>query len=138
MILYRIIQLTWGLPLNIIGAIAYFVLVNLFGFKIYKYRNMICAVVPWNFGGLNLGMFAIIGENCLNLLPHEYGHSIQNLFWGWLTPLVITLPSAVRYWYREIQIMRKIPLKTKYDDTWFEGQATALGTKAEKNSWSWL
>ena len=38
---------------------------------------------------------------------------------------VITGPSIVRYWYRELKYYRKglVP-PTKYDDIWFEGQAT--------------
>jgi anaerobic C4-dicarboxylate transporter len=28
--------------------------------------------------------------------------------------------------------------KTKYDDVWFEGQATELGDLANKDKWSWL
>ena len=135
---YLLIQLTWGLPLNVVGAIAYFILAKLFGFETRQFRNMLCVIVPWNFGGLNLGMFAILGDVNRQLAMHEYGHSIQNLYWGWLMPFVITIPSSIRYWYREYKIQKKIPLTTEYDDIWFEGQATRLGAKAESNEWRWL
>ena len=83
-------------------------------------------------------MFSIHGEKNYSVVPHEYGHSIQNLWWGWLMPFVICIPSAVRYWYREIRYAIGKPPKTKYDDIWFEGQATKLGKMAAENTWSWL
>lgn len=135
---YYLIQLTWGLPLTALGMLSYFLLVGIFGCYSYRYRNMICIVIPWNFGGVNLGMFAIHGEKNYSVVSHEYGHSIQNLWWGWLMPFIIALPSAVRYWYREIRYAINKPPTTKYDDIWFEGQATALGKKASVKTWSWL
>lgn len=135
---YYLIQFTWGLPLNILGLIAYIILVEGMKFSWYQYRKMICIVVPWNFGGVNLGCICIHGERNGNLVYHEYGHSIQNLYWGWLMPFVIAIPSMIRYWYREfLYAINKAP-QTKYDDIWFEGQATDLGRKAHNNYWCWL
>ena len=135
---YLLIQLTWGLPLNVVGAIVYLFFVKLFKFETRQFRNMLCVIVPWNFGGLNLGMFAILSDVNRQLAMHEYGHSIQNLYWGWLTPFVITLPSSIRYWYREYKTYKGIPLKTGYSDIWFESQADRIGAKAESNTWRWL
>ncbi|MBO5712210.1 MAG: hypothetical protein J6R47_05160 [Acholeplasmatales bacterium] len=43
-------------------------------------------------------------------------------------PFVICIPSALRYWYRELRYNRKgITPPTKYDDIWFEDEATKLG-----------
>lgn len=137
-ILYYLIQWTWGLPLTFLGALSYIIFVKILKYKTYKYRNLICIVVPWNFGGLNLGMFAIHGEKNYSLISHEYGHSIQNLWWGWLMPFVITIPSAARYWYRELLFKKGVPLKTGYYDIWFESQATKLGEKAKEETWSWI
>lgn len=136
--LYYLIQFTWGLPLTALGVLAYLILAEICGYYHYRYRNMICIVIPWNFGGVNLGMFAIHGEDNYSVVSHEYGHSIQNLWLGWLMPFIVAIPSAIRYWYREYLYYINKPPKTKYDDIWFEGQATKLGKMAQVETWSWL
>jgi hypothetical protein len=40
---------------------------------------------------------------------------------------VITIPSAIRYWYREIRARKGLKNETGYDDIWFEGDATRRG-----------
>lgn len=49
---------------------------------------------------------------------------------------VITIPSAIRYWYRELKYHRKglVP-PTMYDDIWFEGQATRWGQTYVDMDW---
>lgn len=43
---------------------------------------------------------------------------------------VITIPSIIRYWYRELKYNKKgLTPPTEYDDIWFEGQATKWGYK---------
>jgi hypothetical protein len=55
---------------------------------------------------------------------------LQNLIWGPLFPFVIAIPSAIRYWYRELKYYRKgLYPDTDYDSIWFEGQATKWGNK---------
>lgn len=136
--MYYLIQFTWGLPLNILGFIVYFFLGIICKYPIYNHRKAKYIVVPWNFGGVNLGMFIILGEKNKTLITHEYGHSIQNLYWGWLMPFVIAIPSAIRYWYRKILVKLNKKLTTSYYDIWFERQASELGYKANKNEWSWI
>lgn len=192
--IYYLLHWTWALPMNIIGGIICLIALCC-KCPVQKYRNAIEILVPWNFGGLEMGMFFIRGKDCPSVAPHEYGHSIQMLWWGPLFPFVIALPSALRYWIREFKTpkARRIFLsivlaaaalialivgilaavfgslfwavvaivffiysllligwgcfielpqyeikKTKYDDVWFEGQATELGNLANKNKWSWL
>lgn len=97
--LYYIIQWTWGLPMNLLGVIT-FLVARLCQWEYYWYRNAICIVVPWNFGGMEMGMFFVRGQDNESVSAHEYGHSIQNLWWGPLFPVVIAMPSAFRYWTR--------------------------------------
>ena len=136
--LYYLIQLTWGILMTLIGAIAYFIFAICLKYPTSKYRNMYCFVMPYSFGGMNLGMFAVYGEGDESVLSHEYGHSIQNLFFGPLMPFIIGIPSVIRYWYRELQYTFKKPPTTNYDDIWFEGQATSLGKKADSKKWKWI
>ena len=139
--MYYVIQWTWGLPMTLLGSIV-FLICKLCGCRTYMYRNAVCIVIPWNFGGLELGMFFVRGKLNESVCAHEYGHSIQNLWWGWLFPFVIAIPSATRYWYREFYTKFIYPKNRKrlprYDAVWFEGQATELGRKANQDIWSWL
>lgn len=65
-------------------------------------------------------------------MAHECGHGIQNIIFGPLFPFLVAIPSVIRYWYREV-IWRKDRERyfqlPKYDDIWFEGQATRWGDK---------
>lgn len=77
-------------------------------------------------------MFIIRGARCNNVLPHEYGHSIQNIIFGPLFPFVIGIPSALRYWYRELNSEK---ITTPYDAIWFEGWASKLGKNIEEGKY---
>ena len=138
--IYYFLQWTWGLPMTIIGLITY--VICFLWCRTYMYRNSVCIVVPWNFDGVELGMFFVRGKLNNSVCAHEYGHSIQNMWWGPLFPFVIAIPSAIRYWYRKFYTAYIYPKNRKklsdYDSIWFEGQATKLGKLAEKNYWSWL
>ncbi len=82
-----------------------------------------------NWGGVELGVFFVTNKNpSTHIKNHEFGHSIQNCYYGFLMPFLVCIPSAIRYWYREI-VQRMNPNKTlpPYDSIWFEGQATRLG-----------
>lgn len=129
-ILYWIVSLTWGGLMTFIGLIIAFVLL-LTGHKPYKFGYTFYFKVGKSWGGLELGgLFITDSTPSLHTLCHEHGHGFQNLWWGPLFPFVIGIPSAIRYWYREIKYHRKgkVP-PTTYDSMWFEGQASRLGEK---------
>lgn len=129
-ILYWIVSLTWGGLMTFIGLIVALVLL-ITGHKPYKFGYTFYFKVGKNWGGLELGGLFITDSNpSLHTLCHEHGHGFQNLWWGPLFPFVIGIPSAIRYWYREIKYYRKgkVP-PTTYDSIWFEGQASKLGEK---------
>lgn len=87
---------------------------------------------------MNLGAFSILGENSFSVIPHEYGHSIQNIRFGWAMPFVVAIPSVVRYWFREYRYSIQRPPKTGYYDIWFENQASKLGLEAQTDKWNWM
>jgi hypothetical protein len=129
-ILYWIVSLTWGGLMTFIGLIIALVLL-ITGHKPYKFGYTFYFKVGKSWGGLELGGLFITDSNpSLHTLCHEHGHGLQNLWWGPLFPFVIGIPSAIRYWYREIKYHRKgkVP-PTTYDSIWFEGQASRLGEK---------
>lgn len=128
-VLYWIGQCTWGLLMNIIGfLVALFM--QIIGKTPYCIGHTFMFYFGKGWGGLTLGAVIIVSEDCSpSTISHEYGHTIQNLIFGPFE-LFIGIASAIRYWYRELHYYRKgkVP-PTKYDDIWFEGQASKWGTK---------
>ena len=123
--LYYLISATWGFIMTFIGCAVSLVLL-IFRQKLYKFGNGWYFKIGNNWGGLDLGICFICGNDSdtHHLKCHEAGHGVQNIMFGPLFPFLIAIPSAIRYHYRNI----KKPT-TKYDDIWFEGQATKLGVK---------
>lgn len=127
---FRILSWTWGLPMTLIGYIAAFFL-RQFGYKPHKWGGNTFFIVGENWGGLDLGPITLIcSDHDDYMLDHEFGHAIQNCYWGFLFPFVIAIPSAVRYWYREIVVRLGIRRRSElpgYYDIWFEKNASNLG-----------
>ncbi len=124
---FYILSWTWGLPLTLIGAITMLVLI-IGGKKPKKWGYCYYVEVGKGWGGLNLGMFFITNENPTYITKcHEFGHGIQNCYLGVLMPFVVTIPSAIRYWYRRIRQNLGHKITTLYYDIWFEKQASELG-----------
>lgn len=126
--LFYILSLTWGLPLTIIGAIVFGVLIILGKTpKKWDYCYYICVGKSW--GGLEFGLFFIVDESeSDHTKKHEQGHGIQNCYFGPFMIFIVCIPSAIRYWYREI--IKKInpnKILPEYDSIWFEKQATEQG-----------
>lgn len=129
---YWLIQLTWGIIMNIIGFFAtIFSLIFLKG-KIHSNGfGIVTEVGSDHWGGVSLGAFALVcrckdrdSDIYDEIRMHEFGHSLQNLFLGPLFPFVVGIPSAVRYW---LEYYNK--LKEDYYAVWFERTATSWGTK---------
>ena len=98
--LFYIIQWTWGLPVNLIGGIVYLIC-KLLGRRQEKIGYAYYTFLPWNQGGLTLGLFIFMKDNhpnktwTYNTIIHEYGHTWQTLLLGPLYWLVIAIPSAI-------------------------------------------
>lgn len=133
--LYNVLTFTWGIFPNVIAAV-FIVPIFTLVFKIKKDpvrfetrygRWVFIGGDRW--GGLSMGNFIFMAKSAASgahTIRHEIGHSLQNILWGPLWLFVVGIPSFLRYWYRETPLYKK---KTNYDDIWFEGQATAWGTK---------
>lgn len=124
--IYYLLQFSWGLILNVFGAIVSFILLCC-SFKPYRYKYGYCFELPIDFG-LNLGIFFLVPINgSEHTKDHEYGHSIQNMYFGPFSIGSVHLISAIRFWIRAfLTKIGKTPT-TKYDDIWFEGQASYTG-----------
>lgn len=123
------LSFTWGLPLTLIGLIVAAVLLCA-GKKPKRHKACFYFEVGENWGGLELGIVFLTDKTPTEQTKnHEHGHALQNCYWGVLMPFVVCIPSAIRYWIREIQWRSGNPPKTDYDDIWFERQATEWGEK---------
>lgn len=132
-LIFYAIQFTWGLLLNVLGIfVVLFMLITLH--KPHRFGPSIYFVCKKAEGfGFEAGVFFVVGADCeddMGLKCHEAGHGIQNMMFGPLMLFIVSIPSLIRYWYREFKYYRKgLEPKTDYDDIWFEGQATRLGFK---------
>lgn len=126
------LSLTWGLIMTLIGLITTLFLMCC-GYRPKRNVYGWYTEIGSNFGGLDLGPFCIVNTNpSRHLLNHEFGHAIQNCYLGPLFPFIVAIPSATRYWYREIVVRtgrKKAAELPSYDAIWFEGGATKLGNE---------
>lgn len=133
---FYIIQWTWGIVMNIFGALCIF-FAWITGEKIYRCGPFVYAYsrVCKNCA-FEAGMFFILGYGCESSGPHEIGHSLQNLVFGPFMPFIVSIPSAIRFWYREYKKSKgegsSLP---PYDSIWIEGTATKYGTKYFGEMW---
>ena len=128
--LYWFLSLTWGAIMTLIGLIATAILLC-FGYRLKRNIYGWSIEVGGEFGGVSFGPVCVVSTNPdRDLLNHEFGHSIQNCWFGPLFPFVVAIPSFVRYWYREYLVLvkkKKYSQLPDYDAVWFEGGATKLG-----------
>lgn len=129
-VLFYLLSFTWGLLWTTIGLLAALVIVIVFRkeVKVTKFQGRLrIHFEKRDFGGASLGVVIITsGDFDIELIRHELGHTVQSAWFGPLFIPLIAIPSWIRCQYR---MRTKKPLKTEYDDIWFEGQATRLGNK---------
>jgi hypothetical protein len=127
--LFYLIQFTWGLAVNLLSVIAFFIM-KIKGYESERFYNAIITYVPSDTprGAIALGVFIFITykagvprENFLNrdISIHEYGHSFQVMMLGALYWFIIGIPSLI--WaqcfaaYRE---KNNISYYSIYTETW--------------------
>lgn len=128
-ILYYILNFTWGLPMTLIGLTVALVLV-ICNQKPKCHGGCIYFSIGKSWGGINLGfVFLTDSSEIPYILTHEFGHSVQNAYFGFLMPIIVGIPSLIRCSYRTIGEKMGHKFKTGYYDIWFEKQASELGYK---------
>ncbi len=127
--LFYILSFTWGAMYTFAGLFVALVMI-ITGHKPKKWGyGWFFEVGKKSWGGASWGFIFLKDKyDSRRIKNHEFGHAIQNCFFGpFMIPLV-TLPSTLRYWFRRLQEKSGHLPKTAYDDIWFENQATRLGT----------
>ena len=123
------LSFTWGLPSTAIGILVGLVLC-ITGHKPENWMYCDHFSIGKDWGGVSFGFIFITNENAsMHIRNHEHGHALQNCVFGPLMLFIVDIPSAIRYWYRRYITKKGGSLKKAYDDIWFEGQATKLGTE---------
>lgn len=130
-ILFYILTYTWGILQTIIGLfVAGFLLI----FKKAEIKKDIdnteiiyLKLKQRKSYSFSIGTTIVCGFKDRDVIRHELGHSIQNAIFGPFAIFIVSIPSAIRYWYRELKIRKKKELKTGYYDIWFESSANELG-----------
>ena len=117
--------LIWNFPMAEIGLIVALIC-KLCGCKIEPVGHGFMIYVGSHWGGFELGgMFAVRDKtSTFHVTQHEYGHMVQQMYFGPLQLFLVCIPSAIRYWYFRLTPNKKHP---DYDSIWFEKQATKLG-----------
>ncbi len=134
-ILFYLVQWTWGLPVNIVGGVAYIICTKILKLSHSKFGYANIVYVPWNQGGLSMGCFIFMRANhesaewTYNTRIHEYGHTWQCLLLGPLYYLVVALPSVV--WCNCFANYRK-KNNVSYYKLYCEAWANAWGQKFTK------
>lgn len=127
--LYFFLSLTWGIITTLAGFFTALVMLAT-GHKPRRWGYAWYFEVGKNWGGASLGPVFIKDRtnDSAHLKNHEFGHSIQNCYFGPLMPFIVGLPSSTRYRLRRFKekVLKKSP-KTPYDSVWFESQASRLG-----------
>ena len=125
--LFYAASFTWGIIMTLIGCVVAVILI-IAGHRPKKYGYCWCFEVGNGWGGVSLGPFFIVKKNASeHTKSHEHGHSIQSCYLGPLMPFVVSMPSAIRYWYRNLRRKINKPCKTGYYDIWFEKDASLTG-----------
>ncbi len=133
--LYYILSYTWGIITTTIGWIVY-LFTRIFLFKIIKEHGRFgpCCYVMLgnNWGGLEMGTTFLIADEMgdkwtLHTKCHECGHTFQNALLGPFAIFLSFIPSFIRYWYQTVAKKKNKKVKP-YDQIWFEGSATTIGT----------
>lgn len=130
LIVFYILSFTWGAITSLIGLLLLIPFLITKRFKTFHGR--LYGIFPKCFGsgwGFEMGCFFFIAHDCddyQDLKSHECGHGFQNILWGPLMLFVISIPSMIRFWYREYLIKKGKTLKP-YESIWFERQASQWG-----------
>lgn len=127
--LFYLLSFIWGLPMTLVGCIvAAFLL--MIGKKPNRIGYCYHFIVGEKWGGVSFGPVMVTSANpSERTKAHEHGHALQNCKYGPFM-IIISIMSATRYWYRTLKYHRKgLNPPTAYDDVWYEGNATKIGTE---------
>ncbi len=141
-VFFYAVQWTWCLPVNIVGLIAYLICTKIKGYKTQKFGYANIVYMPWNQGGLSMGLFIFMREDhpdkewTYNTRIHEYGHTWQCLLLGPLYYPVVAIPSMI--WcncFKKYREKNNVSYYKLYCESWANswGEKFSQMKRVEKN-----
>ena len=134
--LYLLCQWTWGLPQNLVGG-AIYLYYRLRGCPHFRYQGAKGVIWTNRTGSMSMGSFLFLYHSWTpadkTLLEHEYGHTIQSLFFGPLYLLTVGLPSIVWAGTPALKALRR-KRHISYYSVYPEKQASSLGARFAKKA----
>ena len=121
------LRLLWELPQCLLG----FILFQFYGVDCQcmeaPYGDVRILYTERMRGGISLGRFIILpwkyrynSSSCVrDTISHEYGHTRQSLYLGWLYLIVIGLPSLLWAWaHSTFKRLREVDYYSFYTERW--------------------
>lgn len=127
--LYFFLNFTWGLLLTLLGYFLMLILLPFGRIRRYSYTLYLefNKETSW---GFSIGTVFFVGKQANKYIKeHEFGHTVQNAIFGLFMIFLVSIPSLIRFWYRNYLYSRGKCPKTTYDSIWFEGSASYIGLK---------
>lgn len=133
-LLYILWQWTWGLPQNLVG-LCFYLYYRAKGCVSFPYQGARVTVWTRRSGSMSMGRYLFMEPSWTpgnhSLLAHEYGHTIQSLFFGPIYLLSVGLPSILWAGLPCFRRMRQAG-KRSYYSVYPERSATRLGERFAK------
>ena len=132
-LLYILWQWTWGLPQNLVG-LGFYLFYRRKGCPSFSYQGARVTVWTNHAGSMSMGRYLFMAPGWRpgdhRLLAHEYGHTIQSLFFGPVYLLVVGLPSIL---WAGLPLCKRMRRAGKpYCSVYPEKGATRLGERFAK------
>ncbi len=132
-LLYILWQWIWGLPQNLVG-LGFYLFYRRKGCPSFSYQGARVTVWTNHAGSMSMGRYLFMAPGWRpgnhRLLAHEYGHTIQSLFFGPVYLLVVGLPSIL---WAGLPLCKRMRRAGKpYYSVYPEKGATRLGERFAK------
>lgn len=87
-----VLMYIWQLPQHLLGLL---LLLCLDGEQRHTFKGIDFYYAKQFVNGISLGKYIILGHKSEKSIKHEYGHSRQSQYLGWLYLIVVGLPSVI-------------------------------------------
>ncbi len=128
----RILITIWELPQTLLaGSMIFFLGRKITGHESFKDARLF--YVKKFPGAISLGRFIILNTGYSSdekTKKHEYGHSLQSLYLGWLYIIIVGLPSIIRAFAWKLLKLDSASYYRGYPENW----ANKLGFRRKKHA----
>ncbi|MHB1345965.1 MAG: hypothetical protein ACYCXK_00595 [Candidatus Humimicrobiaceae bacterium] len=131
----RKLLLFWELPQVVLGYLLYlFTRRKITAVK--KFSDFTAYFVKGLPGGISLSVFVFINDKSfgdMRIISHEYGHSLQSVYFGWFYLIIIGAPSLFRSFIWKIFKFKNIRYYAGYPEKWADHLGEKLKNEQEEH-----